>query len=682
MKVERTLPIFLAALKKHPDIMTHFHEHFRSVDSVNKLVQDKKFARVLSGVMKMFVDFYSIEESSRKNQKLKSELEQVEKHKAYLLSLTGGNQENHQSANNSDPNRNKNKLDAEMGQLFDHSELGEKDAFFKQMISPRSDSQNYELVYKTEGKKPSGPDHLKLSNPSSNRRNLPTYDIERLQKLADEAETDHKNRKTNRVSKAFKPLIPTTQDARSSSKGRNEFDTFPTMNQRYPSDQRTVRTDKPAATVEDSPGHFGKYRRTRIQDAQDSERKQHTPKEDPTHKLEQKRQEFKRKRSGLTDSESPSPKKPGFFNGESEPNITFEQKMSKYDYSNLRRSRLEDRDSLDKKNKAHNYQSEDEALNQRKPRSISPSPSDEFQARLEKYRQTAPGFYGKKVDKIDTGEVKSRNEKPADQDQVPTPTGNQPSSRNTVTSVSKINTTGLQPNASISSVQGQKPDKKLIPMVPEEEKNDIFAKVQREENRKNRDVSSERNSVNGTSQERARSKGKDYPRLDNKNPGYVPAHLRQQRQIDIDKGLPNLDQIKSSNYGKIDKKSNHNTSKSNLASPDSSKSRGKIGDIRSIVNEILCEGRNRGRPEDTSRFLQNESRIDKSRLKDSINKCKPRLTQRSTSRSAEASEAAVRSEATSETSSANSTTSADSIRWSTTSRRDTSPRETSSSTAR
>jgi hypothetical protein len=109
-------------------------------------------------------------------------------------------------------------------------------------------------------------------------------------------------------------------------------------------------------------------------------------------------------------------------------------------------------------------------------------------------------------------------------------------------------------------------------LVPQEEKNDVFAKVQREENRRNResqpnrDASSERNSVNGFSQERARSKGKEFARLDNKNPGYVPAHLREQKQFEIDKGLPRLDQVKSSNYGKLEKKSNPNTSKSTLPS--------------------------------------------------------------------------------------------------------------------
>ena len=573
MKVERTLPIFLAALKKQPDLMTHFHEHFRSGESIHKLVQEKKFARVLSGVMKMFVDFYSIEETSRKNQKLKSEHEQVEKHKAYLLSLTGGKPGFPQNPSNPDTGRNKHKLDGEIGQLFDQSELGDKEGFFKQMMSPRSDTQNYELVYNTEGKKASGIGALKLSNPTSNRRNLPTYDIERLQKLADEAETDQKNRRMNRVSKPFKPLIPTSHDARSSSRGKQEYDTFPTMHQNYPSDQRTVRTEKPGSHSEHSPGHFGKHRRARIQEGQDSDRKQTSPRDDPTHKLEQKREEFKRKRSGLTESESPSPKKQAFTYAESEPNITFEQKMSKYDYSNLRKSRLEDRDSVEKKPKAHNYQSEDEAANHRKPRSISPSPSDEFQARLDKYRQTAPGFYGKNLDKIDTGEVKAGNPRGSGQDQAPAPAGPQPSSRNTVGSVSKINNTGLQPNPSTSSVQGQKPDpKKLVPLVPQEEKNDVFAKVQREENRRNResqpnrDASSERNSVNGFSQERARSKGKEFARLDNKNPGYVPAHLREQKQFEIDKGLPRLDQVKSSNYGKLEKKSNPNTSKSTLPS--------------------------------------------------------------------------------------------------------------------
>ena len=116
--------------------------------------------------------------------------------------------------------------------------------------------------------------------------------------------------------------------------------------------------------------------------------------------------------------------------------------------------------------------------------------------------------------------------------------------------------------------------------------------------------------------------------------------------------------------------------------PGSSKSRGKIGDIRSIVNEILGESRNRSKPEETSRFLQNESRVDKSRLKDSINKCRLMFKKRWISLLAEALEAAVRSEATSEMNNENSMTEENWIRWSTISKSGTSQRETSSSTVR
>ena len=149
-------------------------------------------------------------------------------------------------------------------------------------------------------------------------------------------------------------------------------------------------------------------------------------------------------------------------------------------------------------------------------------------------------------------------------------TDNNHTSRNTFGSLSKIQGGQFTTNPSnISLVGYNQESKKLVPLVSDNQKNDIYSKLQTEENRRKReekekkslvkqDHSKERSVVQNTRSD------KSFPRLDNKNPGYTSAFLKQPKNFDIEKGIPSFTNVKSSNYGKIEKRNTKNGSNSTI----------------------------------------------------------------------------------------------------------------------
>ena len=336
MKVERTYPIFLSMIKKQPDVMTHFNEHFRSGESITEMIQQKKFARILSGLMKMYVDHYTIQESREKDQRLKQEVEQLERHKAILLSSKEG-QKMHKERSKKSEGKTiglKNRDAQEEQQLLDQSDIAVKDGLLQQMNSQRSDTQNYELVYNTEAKRMGDSDKYQSSTNISAKRTLPTYDILRIKKLAEDAESENKARK---ATKYYRPM----------NNGTSEEAVY--NDQGYSSDERDGQETRYARTEKDDIRRPGRHtendnqprgrEKIRFHEKSEPEIRQLSPLAGS--KFDQKREEFKRKKSSNLDSESPSPEKKVYdFEREYE-NDTFEQKMSRYNYTNLRKSRLD-----------------------------------------------------------------------------------------------------------------------------------------------------------------------------------------------------------------------------------------------------------------------------------------------------------------------------------------------------
>lgn len=181
-----------------------FLEHFRSEELFIGLIEKSRLASVLSGVMKMIVDFYSIQEHTKKASKLKLEIELLEKHKAFLLTSNADIRKSLyiDAKEFVEPSKKKGQFEGGLShrsgpsaQFLDPNDAGDKD-IIRNIVSPRTDSHNYELVYKTEARKAghTGENDLAFKSHTSFKKPLPSYDIARLQRVAEEAEVSSKNR--------------------------------------------------------------------------------------------------------------------------------------------------------------------------------------------------------------------------------------------------------------------------------------------------------------------------------------------------------------------------------------------------------------------------------------------------------------------------------------------------------
>lgn len=526
-KVQRTQNAFVHALRGEADLWVLFLEHFRSEASFGEIVTRGKFAQALAGVMKMLVDWDALRAEGAKKARIKQESDLRERHRALLLTTSGTSI-----------------------QQTPHGQS--QAALLRQAASPRSETQNYELVLNSE----------QVENPSSvrfrgfgesSKKNLPSYDLARVQRLAQEAERQSKIREE-------RPRGGVHAGGKAYTGQRDSHHELGGSRSRDKEIQRKISLDRPG-----SPGK----------------------RSDPASKLDLMREEMKLRKESNSNSNSPQQQPRslerlssegirrsvghGGLEGVTEEGrpASFAEKMLRFDYANLLAKRP--LSNADQQGGLLEYsENDDDPLGFAAGEVPKPSPPK-----------------GGRNDKAGRGPARSPPKSPESQ----------------------------QNERSKQSLAANKP---LTPLISG--KLDVYAKTQREENRKE-DLKKRADS---------RGKSREKPQLDNRNSGYKPAHTKEPKQFVKDHGKPNLSGVASSQYGvNTSKRSPSNskiktprtvTSGTNIQKRDSPSpapprrpSRGPT-DVRSLVADILSASKARNAPHDVSA-------LGRSRRDNSHNRC-------------------------------------------------------------
>ena len=510
----------------------------------------------------MIVDFYSLEDHKKRSERMKQEAELLEKHKAYLRASAGGlikGQESNLIGTKSPRNLMQSGSDP-------HIDAG------LVIGTARTGTDHYHLV-QTEA--------LASPNHNSTKKHLPTYDLERILKLAEDAELKSKRRG------GFG-----RKGERTTSRSANDIRLEQHVNGGYgQSDTHLIATGagsnrKSSAGQfkfdEDGnrPGRYGVDPLERDRYHLNNQRASHSSREDspglsPLNKLEMMRQEMKRKKSGQTDSGSPSPAKE-----EQEKRSGFLSKMKDFDYSSLVNSKepagndygfqqrqpskdlKKERDSKGRAGQGQNYNQDlnqglfdlTETDGERQPkRSTSPKGFDragfgQGPIDLAKMTWAREPFSG--GSRQDGSKQESKAAILIKQERERSQRGNTSNTRQT-------------PSLFDSTY------KKLTPLVPDSSKKDFFAKVEEDRAKKSQKSTggktSKDRSVSG-SEGRRIARQRFHPPLDNKNPGYRSAFdSKNTKQFVQDAGIPDYrSAVSSSNYGRISKSGSRERSGSNL----------------------------------------------------------------------------------------------------------------------
>lgn len=607
LKVQRASGGFLKALKNTPELWSFFLEYFHSEAAFVELLDRKRFASALSGLMKTVIDHGLYLEQKDKDLKYKQEAEIVEKHKAYLLAMSSGanilsaRATGHSGLTKIDEQGtlkgdrvNKYKSYAE---LLDQNDQVDRE-MLRSFGSPRTDSHQYELVLETKRKT--------NEQPLSSSRLLPKYDLERVKQLAYDAESDAKEAQV-RVSKIYKPKLVTSkmyeEDVSSLRNKSNERRTYKIDNIH---DESELNKDYFEYPTRNSPG---------------------SP--NSPSKLDAKRQEYKQMKSNQKSPEgSPKVNRPD-AQSDGEKKQSFMDKMKNFDYSNMRKPRIETENEISTKlaqdsikrqksreQKAETYATRDNIVTEnfkipgQKGQLIYAYSDEENNKKRGQRTDVALEYSDNEEDPLGfaSGTIPKQSQ-PAQRHSspgYPPRSPGQGSQKSRSASQKPLTTGDVNPLSSISGGQ-----KRLTPLVSEAAKDDVYSRVQRQLNQKEDQI---RNSLNGKKTDPSPAgnqghrdtsfrSGSDYdsksnkdrrmPKLDHVNRGYVPANQGQRKQFVDHRPTADFNAVRSSGYGKGQARSkSRNGDKGGLGNSQRAASP-QFKDVRSLVDSILKEGKKR-----------------------------------------------------------------------------------------
>ena len=446
------------------------------------------------------------------------------------------------------------------GRFLDPNDAADKD-FIRSIVTPRQDA-DYDHVDSSNKHfaTPGAP-----GSQASSKRPLPTYDIERLQRLAEETESRAKHRVDQpKSSRTYKPIYRQSPgNSRGSSKSSKplnrsaEHEENRRMEAHRP---KTLRVDERPDQVLADPS------------------KRYDNRDSPLAKLDSRRQEVKRRKTGSnSDTDSPSPDKNNSANKErrslaiqEDRPADFLERMMKYDYTDLplpAKDVTTDKDRLTKQSNSH------------------PDTNDGGKAG----REYASGNIKRPSD-VEGGKDDGQS------GQNQTPTSSHKESRSREQQEAELRARLGRPRSPdvlsqrSSSINSEV--KKLVPLVPESQKNDVYAKVNLDrmrQERKERHMLTGKGSagthastptnpdaVNGSeltshpsghSHDKqtpangpSLSREKRHPKLDHKNFSYKPANAFPPQTYAQTFGKPDFKDVKSSNYGKHNGKADRSAS--------------------------------------------------------------------------------------------------------------------------
>lgn len=610
----------MKSIKDNKELWTIFLEHFPGEESFAKLVEGKRFASALSGVMKMIVDFHSLEDHKKRSQRMKQEAELLEKHKAYLrtTAVAIGRPEESRIVQGR----------SAKGGMQSGSEP-QIDAGFM-LGSARTGTDHYQLV-QTEA--------LVGSQHNTTKKNLPTYDLERILKLAEDAELNSKRRGTvgRRGDRGTSRSAHDIRLDHNGSGGFGDSDTQPAT--------RGVAHPARKSSAGDGRQEQLSGRRERLHiEANDREayrlnpRASHSSREDspglsPLNKLEMMREQMKRKKSGQTDSPSPSPAKE-----EEQKRSGFLTKMRDFDYSSLVNSKEPASNDYGFQGRQTSPGLKNGRDSKQKPRG---NPNGAVEAnqglfeltdtdgeRLPKRSVSPKGFDRAQIGQgtIDLAKLTWARE-PFSKTNTQT-SAQQPGKAPIVVrgdkEVSKRDKTS---NTKQTPSLFDSTNKKLTPLVPESSKKDYFAKVEEERSKKSQKSSGKQGlGERSASESESRRLGRQrfHPPLDNTNPGYRSAfETKNEKQFVQDQGIPDYKSaISSSNYGKVAKSKSRDRSGSSIQYNLGSGRPRKPDTVKSLLNSILGESRAKAAYGYDNSRIGESSGVNRSRNNYSANKCR------------------------------------------------------------
>jgi hypothetical protein len=496
-------------------------------------------------------------DQGKKAQKLKKEIEQLEKYKNHLVGITAV------------------------------AELQSKESHDCTLSENKTGSENTNTHGKLEGL--NGHHHNEVKTIKG--KVLPNYDFERLQKLTEELAKEDRsvNRRTsNNPRKKRRSNNNDTSQKDHSAKNSDGEKNPPESERKSNTNQKASDFGSEQVKIES--------RRTDgspVQGRRPVDSARTADLLDPKHKLEAKREEVKRQKSnGSYYSESPEKDKDS-FDFEEEKKLTFEEKMKAYDYDAIL-SKAKKQEELDKRREA------------RENRNIGRDRKD----------KSGVNTSGNELDKSQrSSEQRSKD----------------------INNRSSSNSYGRKSSGSPSNKFTEGESKKLVPIVSEKEKNDIFAKIQQEENRRrnlNNPTKPKTDKKDSTEKRLPEIKevlpGKSFepnpksptekkelnPRVDHQNPNYLPASLRETKLLAINKPLPRVQNVSSSKYGVLNRSKDN---KGNKSPSESTSKQAPVGrsnerksrspgdantstEIRVMVNNILVENKIRVRSSNRRRW--------------------------------------------------------------------------------
>lgn len=600
LKIDRSASSFLKAFKHDPELWSMFLEYFSSEESFLNLIEKRRFASVLSGLMKAFIDHDMCQQQKNKEKRFKEEAEIVEKHKAYVLAKSNGFDLNPSAAlkgKSSAIHHNNHQTSGKFKQssnILDPHDAADKE-LIRTLVSPRSESHQYELVSETKRA-------TETQYPSSSRV-LPKYDLDRIKQMANQAESEAKASQT-RTTKHSKLAVSSQKP--------------------FVEDFHAGRDRLEAARPEELPYRHSKERE--FDSNADIQAQINNHRELSPSKLNIKRQEFKQKKSGQkSPSQSPETQKEGPAS-DNEKKMSFMEKMMNFDYSNLRKPRIENENQISSKlakealkrqksreKKVEGLLSADEVNLSPEPQAnrqgrfghaysdeemrVNPKKRDDYLLEYSDNEEDPLGFASKTYPSKTGGQQRksSPGYPPRSPDQQSVKSQGQPKSQ------SKGGDGGRQSLLS----KDQKEGKKLTPLVSEAEKRDVYSKVQKQLNQKEKEQRAVYGSSDKQQEDRPRSESSGqrlprehrHPQVDHKNPSYVPAHQREQKRFLAENDKPNYKEVKSSNYGKFDRsKVSPKPGSSSLPAGSKRSASPAFKDVRSLVDSILQESKIRVEP--------------------------------------------------------------------------------------
>lgn len=209
-KAERAVRMLCQRVKRDRELQVHFEQHFKSEESLNRLMSEKKFALVLSSVIRLLLDFTMVQEQTAMMKKLKEDSRRLELEKRYCSAAAfEAIIDDVKKAN----------LDLQFG-YGRNSEFYERPHLSSELRRKPISARNTVNVSRESLKA-----KVRTELDSFKFKCLPHYDVERIRKATEEAEKECLNRKsTSRKSKKHEPVVGKSG---SSQKGRNPFTTEP-----------------------------------------------------------------------------------------------------------------------------------------------------------------------------------------------------------------------------------------------------------------------------------------------------------------------------------------------------------------------------------------------------------------------------------------------------------------------